>query len=704
MANATQEKTRVPAAVEGFFKQLLVTYKGVAFYPPSSTFPREAADLAAEQLRQILTTRFEVKFVVSKDRMLFEDVEILPGQEAYSALAREFYNRGVAEMRFRSGTTGIELLSFLGTLVLSPQQIASSGGFEAYLWDSNVTSITVTEARVQVADEIARENAGLEIDAGAIDSALRDYAAGKPVERRMLVRAVSNTAALSDYFSTRLADADGVDAPQIRDLAHIAAEQPMSERSGMFRSIADAMSALQPAELRSLLFEHVLPEARLDDAMAAVVRQFDMDEVCRMLVDELKASRITREGVARALRNLALVSVAERTEVMDAAGAAMRGAGFAESEVSDVIERATPTRLAVSGGAQPADGEQRVEGIFQLLDLAANRRWSDEDDPGLVALEKEARQGVADGEVLGALVTLVTVQHDTERWATVMTMLEESLELLVARGEFEIASDIAEALKAAAERQEFSLIQRTRLGAAIGLLVRPEDVRALTQALRVFDVEDETHKAALRLLGLVSERAVGPLLELLAVEPEMSVRKSLVDLLSEFAGSNIPQIGKRVTDPRWYVVRNVVSVLGSTKDPAILSYLMPAVRHADPRVRRESIRALAGLTDRAALNLLVASLGDEDPQNVQLAARYLGLARARGAVPALIQVARGEGRGNRDTGSRVEAVEALGNIGSPEAVTVLAELAGRRGLLGSRTGRGVRVAAEAALVGIKVGA
>jgi HEAT repeat protein len=112
-------------------------------------------------------------------------------------------------------------------------------------------------------------------------------------------------------------------------------------------------------------------------------------------------------------------------------------------------------------------------------------------------------------------------------------------------------------------------------------------------------------------------------------------------------------------------------------------------------VRRESIRALVGITDRTASNLLVSALTDEDAQNVQLAARYLGLARVQGAVPALMQVARGEGRGNREIAPRVEAVEALGRIGSSEALGVVSELATKRVLKGPP--REVRAAAESAM-------
>jgi len=74
--------------------------------------------------------------------------------------------------------------------------------------------------------------------------------------------------------------------------------------------------------------------------------------------------------------------------------------------------------------------------------------------------------------------------------------------------------------------------------------------------------------------------------------------------------------------------------------------------------------------------------------------------RSADAIPALEKVALGEGRGNRDMGPRVEAIEALGQIGSPDALPTLEQLAGRRALLGRGKGMGLRTAARSAIVEI----
>ena len=191
--------------------------------------------------------------------------------------------------------------------------------------------------------------------------------------------------------------------------------------------------------------------------------------------------------------------------------------------------------------------------------------------------------------------------------------------------------------------------------------------------------------------------AIKPLLDQLADEPEMSARRSLVEMISGMASAHIVELGEHITDPRWYFVRNVISILGSTKSPDALPYLERTVRHPESRVRRETIRALSQINDRHAADMLVHSLYDDDAQNVQLAARYIGQRGLAGAVPTLEQVARGEGRGNRDNGPRIEAIEALGRLGGLSALGTLQALAGRRTLMRGARARELRSAAQAAI-------
>ena len=99
--------------------------------------------------------------------------------------------------------------------------------------------------------------------------------------------------------------------------------------------------------------------------------------------------------------------------------------------------------------------------------------------------------------------------------------------------------------------------------------------------------------------------------------------------------------------------------------------------------------------------MLIAALDDDDVQNVQAAARSLGMRAETSAAPALEAIAAGDGRGGRENPARLEAIYALGRIGQSSSVPVLEQLARRRMFVGGGRAQELRAAAESALAKIK---
>ena len=532
--------------------------------------------------------------------------------------------------------------------------------------------------------------------------------AGGPRDRIAIAKVMRHPEAVRTYLEETFAiTGDAAHVAEVgerfAELAQIAMSFSEEERADLLAALAESLWILDPSLRHDLLADKILPEARTSDALSAVVRQMDVDEVCRMFVDGLSGGEVSKEGLARAVRNLALISTADREDVINAAGLAMSRAGFDQALVSEIQTMAAPSTLTVrslpGGGREPAGS---VETIFRLLDLAPGQEARLEpDDHSLAMLKDEARAGISDGDVISALVSLATMDIREAQFASTMSMIEDSLGLLVARGEIDVAADAAYALLAASERPELSHAQRTRLAHAIERFARPADVRMLADALRLFQPGEPEYEGARRLLDSLGALALQPLLEALADEPDMAARKALVDLLSQRASQHISELGEYVTDPRWYFVRNVVSILGATRSSATIMYLERTLRHADPRVRRETIRALANIADRIATQMLIAGLADDEAQNVQLAARYLGARHDLAAASALETVAKGEGRGNRENGPRVEAIEALGRLGATQSMRTLESLAGNRAFLGAARARELRTAAESAIAAIR---
>lgn len=708
MPEPTRGTERPPDAIERFVKQLLVCHKAAKLYPPASEVPQESAADLLKMLRDLLREQPLLRFQASKDALLYGSLPVLPELRPYEMFAREFYNRNLAEVRFHAGVTPREIVTFLRLLQEAPAAITASGGFEQRLWDQQVDGITVRMVSTKIVEADLQDTSESPVPGEEwppqhqrIDDLIASAYNVRPRDQRMLVRFTQNPRLVSRYLNELASEGRGgrprvnLVAGRVVSLAHVATTEMVEDQPELFRSIAESLLSLDPELRRDVLVERLLPESRLDESVASVLRQFELSELCKALVEGVGTDAVSRDGLSRAIRNLAVISLHPKEEVLGAAGAAMREEGMDEGAITSVLEGAAPAQLTVVQADQKPDS---VESILRLVDLAPVA--AEAFDEGVQALRREVEEGVSDGDVLVSVVTLLTIERRPDMFASLMSLVEDGLGLLLEWGEHADASAAASALRSLEDDETLEAAQRSRVLDALAGMASTKYMRDVAAAVRFHQPGTLEHESCRTLIGTLGGLAIAPLVEVLADEPDMAARKALVDMISELAPSYIQELGERTADPRWFFVRNVVGILGSTRDPVALPHLQRTLRHHDARVRRETIRAVASIRDRLATEMLAAALNDDDAQNVALAARYLGNLRAVDSIPALAAVAHGDGRGNREPAPRIEALEALGRLATKEAEAAVLEVARHRALLrGSRT-REIQAAAEGALAAI----
>ena len=225
-----------------------------------------------------------------------------------------------------------------------------------------------------------------------------------------------------------------------------------------------------------------------------------------------------------------------------------------------MVAQATPERLTVDGLASRS-GVTPAESVLSILDIPRASERALQADPELEALRAEATRGTTDSDVIAAMVSLVGFDTRPAQFASTMSTLEDSLDYLIESGGVEVAADAAVSLGECAKNPELTAEQRLRVEQAVDRFARPADIRELARTMRVYPKGSSEYEAARLLLDLLGRAALKPLLENLADEPSMAVRKSLVDLLSTMAREHAAQLGACVSDSRWYFVRNVVAIL-----------------------------------------------------------------------------------------------------------------------------------------------
>lgn len=695
--------------IERFVRQLVAASKAVMLYPPASDIPLRSADEAIAALREALAVTPEVILAVSKHGLFFGDLQILPKQEGVTAFALELYNRKLALVRFDPDVTDKELIEFLAVLKQSPDELRTAGGFEAAMASAQIDTVSVVEAQVTLVEQAVEpeESDGVSLETQDLGADSRSSAARRA--NISIERLIGDDSAVMSYLS-RHSDADGGEIPlstlsnRFAELAVLVSQSSSPAGDKFVSMFAQALWAMEPHDRQQMLETEMLPQARSNAVLAGTIRRIDVTEITRMLAQGEEAFEKRRSGFTLGLRNLVQVTHHPREEIASAAVAAMAEAGASEQTIQEVIAEGAPERVTYRGRPLPAQALGAEASLaLQLINHAPLARLVDPGkDPEVAALQSEAALGVTDLDMISSLLTLIDGEQREHQFANTMAVLEDTLGVLVSRGEYETASEAAMLMMQAAHSPRLNPEQRLRVERGVGRFARPEDIREIVQTLRSHQPGQSEYDAAERLLNVLGSLAIHPLLELLADEQDRAERKALVDLISRNAEKYITDLATHMSDNRWFFVRNVVAILGTTRSPAALGALERTLRHHEPRVRRETIRALSLIQDRMADEMLIAALSDDDGNNVRQAARYLGIRGMRNAVYALEQVAKGEGRGNRDMAPRLEAIEALAKIGGAETIPVLQAVGRRRGLIGGgQKAKDLRAAAQAAIAAIK---
>jgi len=197
-------------------------------------------------------------------------------------------------------------------------------------------------------------------------------------------------------------------------------------------------------------------------------------------------------------------------------------------------------------------------------------------------------------------------------------------------------------------------------------LTSPEEFRRLLGAGQV-DME-----ALHRLVGEMGSTAVDPLLDVLADSDSRAVRRRVFDVLPGIGPVVAQRAIERLTDNRWFVLRNMLALLARLEDLPPGFDPQPFLDHSDHRVRREALpiamRPGSHLRDRS----LVTALSDDDERMVRMALLQIQDDVPEATVPTLAKrVITNEVRSDE---IRTVAIRCLEHSTRPLARSVLLDL------------------------------
>ncbi len=175
-------------------------------------------------------------------------------------------------------------------------------------------------------------------------------------------------------------------------------------------------------------------------------------------------------------------------------------------------------------------------------------------------------------------------------------------------------------------------------------------------------------------LVALEERSVGPLLQALAEEEDLLVRKAIVEIVTRIGRVAVPTILENLADSRWYMVRNMITVLGSLGMPDLAPHVASTLSHHDLRVKKEAIKALSRISHPSAVTALCELCLFPEETVALTATAALASKKETEAVVALYRRAAAKIFLYPNYRLAHEAIDSLRAIGTDEAVTALEEI------------------------------
>jgi HEAT repeat protein len=726
--------TAAASLANDWLKEFCFALRNVGLYSPVHPRARASVDRAFERLQAMLALRGEIVLARSEGRAFvgefFLDRDRLLSRQITDVMSA----RGIDCIAFLPEITGQDHLGLLRSLLLAPERIQERGGFDRVLEEEGVRSVQIDRQQLVRAGsdaESLRYAALVELlarfratpasslagpDATPIATTV---VSGDPdalgralVSAARDARQAGSPVAIAAFVAATLeALADRAIAERVRDREEILGSVGLAvvgcapethvplfvEHGGprsAYKHVAEAIQSLEPAAIGDLVALHYprvigdyhpLSEmlnrtsawrGRRADALAAAA-----GKLARLGVGQEEY----RELVARLLwteldddRRLALL---HRNDYLWRADSELVGIAL--------------TSLLDAGRTE--DAAHLVERLLQGLsspDATVRRRVAGDVSAIVEAVERagggrEALRGIAQ-----SLIVRLAVERDDDVADRIVAGLAGLFAARIHAAEYGLAIEILrDADRLSDSRDPSAGVRGCLLAAALAAAIDAETSASLTRVAL-----DETSPLVANAVEILSRTSVPQVVQDLAEEESRPRRARLIGLLKEIAARSWRPLLAVLDDPRWYVVRNVVSILGEVADDEALPEMLRASCHHDARVRKEAVRALARFGAPESERRILSALADGD-RRVRIAAVHaLSALQGNDASDALVKLCEKSPPYQAVTEEvRQEAILGLARSGSSEAYAVLARLLGKKGILGRGETVEVRVAAARAL-------
>jgi hypothetical protein len=292
------------------------------------------------------------------------------------------------------------------------------------------------------------------------------------------------------------------------------------------------------------------------------------------------------------------------------------------------------------------------------------------------------------------LFEILALEKEREPYQDAVNILIKVLDAFLTLAEFTKATDLLKRVYITLKTHE---LQDWQIESIRKIVVEAGEEVRIERIGKVLEREEVRLEEVNAYLVLLQKNSIKPLIKLLGELKNSKARRVFCDALAEIGKNAIELFTPFMDDRRWYLVRNIIYVLGRVGKEQSLPYIQRAMNHEDIRVRREAIQALGLIGGPKAVGLLVKSLTDNDVRIRCMAAINLGKVGKKAGLVPLLEVVQSKDFYKREPAEIKAFFNAIGMVGSNEAVPVLQQLLERKSWFGRGKTDEIRIGAANAM-------
>ncbi len=316
----------------------------------------------------------------------------------------------------------------------------------------------------------------------------------------------------------------------------------------------------------------------------------------------------------------------------------------------------------------------------------------------LEALRKEVEAELAPSSVFNVIdivFELLALEKNRATFEDAANLLQKLLDALLTMGDFKKAADLLSRMHIILKTYEMKdwqtqVLQRIIDGA--GDARRIEGIGKILEKGVGVRLEEAGHY-----LLLVKPSSIPPLIKILGELSNSKARRMICDVMCEIGKNHLELIWPAMDDKRWFLVRNVVYILGRIGKEQSLPAIQKTLGHPEPRVRREAVQALGLIGGSKAFLMLGKALGDEDVAIRYIAVLNYAKVGKEDSLPLLLETVQGKDFAKKEPAEIKAFLDAIGLIGSDMAVGILQKLLEQRSWFGGGKREEIRFGAANAL-------